>query len=1299
MNRLIRTIFSAVLLFTGLLLNANGAAPSGRFRGIVPPSGQVTSVFSITQDDTGYIWMGTDQGLFRYDGFDYINYRCNGLDSLSLVNNLINTLTCSRGLLYIGTDSGISIYDPTTDSFRTVQGSPGKHVKSLHIEGDSVYAATTTGLYLFDNGSQEKLLDGHFTVIRPVGNQLWAGSYNSIWSGSEGVWTRHDLSGSLSGRKVLVLDICQDTREPEALWIGTEAGLLHYDTTTSTCSRHLLKDNPVKTFLYCDDDLWLGTDSGAAVLQDGKRQIIFRHDITDASSIPDNVVWALARDHRGNIWLGTDHGAAITDTGQSYRFTGLNRITGQTDGLDVGLMTFGSDGNLWLAGRNGLICSCPALDRGFNIKADSPSSHGKLSHNKVRGLFDDGHRLWIASDGGLDCFDYASRRVRNFRVTEPTGRYSSNWMYTIAEDRFHRLWLGTYDGGVFIVDKKRLLSAQSGANVACDLHLSRDSSPALRSDVVRRILIRDDRAYIVYGNSLDIIGIPDSRGNWPEVAAQKILMPSDDFILTLKEDGDYIWIGTDRFLYRLDAQNRLERIEGLEDYILSLDVCDGKVWIAGKNVIASYCPASREIIHFPTDGLPLMSVCHTDDRMLFGTVDGVLEASRGSQAPAPASGHRVIITELRTDDEVICAGLADGISLPADRNSFTLTLSSFSYGSSDDIILYRLKGFDDTWRKLERDENRAAFINVPSGRYDFEFGLKEDVDRGEWDGVSVDIAHPWYRSTLAYLLYVLAVIILCFIGIYSLNMNHRLKMEHAERQRAITAADNKTKFLANVAHDFKSPLSIILASVSKMSADESDAIKTRELQAMQKNADKMNLLLHSMVEFNADGTSSTLFVPTPVSITDFAKEVWNRYVPTFLNKDINYRFVSDRIDYMFLLDKVQMESAIDNLLSNALKFTSRGGNILMSVVRGEESADMLYVDIKVEDTGCGISEDELPKIFNRYFCGESARNINLGGTGIGLDLVKQAVEQHKGHISVTSTPGKGSCFTIRLSTMKSDALALKNSTGEETDSLYSLSQVWQHNRKPNILLVEDNPDIRDLLVASLGRDYVLFTAEEGEAGLDVLKSEKIDLVVTDIAMPGMDGLTMSRTIRNSLDTAFLPIIVLTGKDDAQTRIQSYEYADAFIAKPFDINYLNGVIIKLLIKHEQYLERIRRQKVTTPQAEDVESPDENFLREMMAIVSAHIDDSEFTASVLHEESHWSEKQIYRKIKQLTGKTVSEFIRDVRMDKAAAYLAQGKLTVKEVMFKVGYTTQSYFTKCFKEKFGILPSEYTQRGIKSE
>ncbi len=1307
MKRLLR--FIECLTATLLSISLQAAAPSGRFTPVVLPSGQVSSVFAICQDSAGFIWMGTDEGLLRYDGYDFRSYNWQKDDSLSLVNNIVNTLCYDsrRNRLIIGTDKGISEYNPFTDTFSTISGSRGKHVKSVYTQGPLLYAATTTGLYLFEERQARKMLDGHFTIIRELQSGLWAGSYEAIYRYDGKDWHRYDLSGILKTKNILVLDICEDLSTKGALWIGAEDGLYHYLPDKGKCDRVLLKGVPVKTFLPSGDDLWMGTDNGVAVLQEGEEVTFFRHDVKDYNSIPNNVIWALAADNSSNMWLGTDHGAATCDLAQAFRFTGVDKITGGNAGLDIGLMSVGGRSGIWLAGRDGLICSNTSLDKGFHLKADSPSVHGKLSHNKVRDLYDDSSRLWIASDGGLDYYDYARARVYNCHITEPTSTFSSNWMYAIAEDEDHRLWLGTYDGGLFCVNKKKILSGKG--NVVCDLHLSTSSVPALQSNIVRALACKDSLLYVVYGNSLDIFTLQGSQIE----KKQSLRMPDDTFILTIKKSDGALWIGTDRFLYRLEDDGRPEKVSGFESYMMSLDIYDGKIWVAGKNALASYDPQTCKWQHYPTNGLPLLSICHVSDRVLLGTVDGLLELSADNALSKETSRNPVRITELRINDRVVQPGVkydgvaildenanfASTIKLPSKRNSFSISLSAFSYGQSDDTFLYRLKGFDDNWRQLKNSTNKATFINVPSGHYRFEYALLNDtaVQESGMSFIDIDIAKPWYQSTWAYILYILAAAALLLLVYFELSIRHRLKMEHLERQRAIDMANSKTEFLANIAHDFKSPLSIIMGFISGMTQRESDSMKTRELQTVQKNAEIMNRLLHSMAEFNADG-SSMLFVPTPVSIPDFARDVWMRYSQVFADKGINCRFVTDDINYLFLIDKVQMESALQNLLSNALKFTPRGGNILMSVSKVDQSSEMVYADIKVEDTGCGIPEDELPKIFNRYYCGESSKRMNPSGTGIGLDIVKQVVELHKGRISVSSTVGKGSVFTIRLSTMKADSFAIKNQT-ESKASLFSLSQVWRHERKPIILLVEDNADIRDFIIASLGKDYSFLTAEEGKAGLALLKTEKVDLVVTDIAMPGMDGITMARSIRSNLDTTFLPIIILTGKDDQDTRVNTYEYCDAFITKPFDINHLNDNIIRLLIKHEQYLESSRRQKMLSVGTEEVESPDDNFLKEMIRIISEHIDDSEFSASVLHEQSHWSEKQIYRKLKQLTGKTVSEFIRDVRMDKAAAYLIQGKLTIKEVMFKVGYTSQSYFTKCFKERFGILPSEYADSNTGAE
>ena len=363
----------------------------------------------------------------------------------------------------------------------------------------------------------------------------------------------------------------------------------------------------------------------------------------------------------------------------------------------------------------------------------------------------------------------------------------------------------------------------------------------------------------------------------------------------------------------------------------------------------------------------------------------------------------------------------------------------------------------------------------------------------------------------------------------------------------------------------------------------------------------------------------------------------------------------------------------------------------MSVSVGEETEDMLYADIRVADTGCGIAEDELPLVFNRYYRAPSGQKDNPGGSGIGLALVREIVEQHKGKVWATSELGKGTSFTVRLSTMKADSFVLK-SDGKEEVSLHSLSNVWQHDRKPIILLVEDNADIRDFITASLGKDYVFLSAGDGRQGLDIVSKEKVDLVITDIAMPGMDGLAMSRAIRNSLETTFLPIIILTGKNDERTELKSFEYADAFIAKPFNLNYLNNRIIQLLIKHEQYLAKVRQQKILEPsEVEPGRSYDEELLRNVVDIVAKHLEDPDLSAAALCAESRFGSKQVYRKIKQLTGLSIVEFIRDTRLQKAAQYLSQGKLSVTEVMYKVGFTTASYFSKCFKEKFGVPPSEY--------
>ncbi len=1319
-------------------------ATRGRFRALPAVGGGLASVFNIVQTEDGFFWFGSSDGLVRYDGYGYRTYRHSAEDSTSLCNNMVNALyiDSSSGRLYVGTDEGACVYDSSRDCFERIRQCGRRHVKAFATDGGNLLVGTTTGLLkLFDDGSVQTftadrsgLPSDHIASILNTGSDIWLGSYDHLYRmRDDGGFDIHRISDL--GRNILILDIAQDpgagaasgvgggtsgheaaasgsaggasgqggaaaraggetsgadSGRGESLWIGTEAGMLNYNPHDGS-SRTYLQNVPVKDFYFAGDGLWVGTDYGLYLMSSDGSFSNYRHESGNSNSLPDNVIWCIYGDSDGNLWVGTDHGVSITEGLTKSRFLDVGKMTGSTEGLDVRVIA--SDGDfLWLGGRNGLIKYNLNSGAGRWYKSDSGPSDERLSHNKVRDLYDDGKGLWIASDGGLDYLSAASGKVRHFYLTEPTGRYSSNWMYSLGEDRYGRLWAGTYDGGLYVIDKDRLLSGTS----VCDRHFSRISSPSISSDVARYLAITPGYAATAEGNNIDIVDIDD-------FSVSTVSLDLGENISDMLADGDSVWVSTGRGVYVL-SEGRIRSASDMDINVSSLMKCGDEICAICPGSLFFMDVGTGEWTRVPSADM-LQSGVSVGTRMFFGTTDGVLELERtafAGDSPTPEAAITGLIFNNETVEvgreyfsDVILPrsiGSMDKIVLPHKMNSFSLEFSAFDFGMDRCSYVYRLKGFDPEWQETTPGEHRAVFINVPQGKYEFEVAasLPEKAGYGKVASLGIKLRPVWYASTAAYIFYILVFAGFVLWVIYYLRMKNQLRIEQMERERALKAADMKTEFLANVSHEFKSPLSVILNLVGKLSSSEPDSLRLNELQTVRQNAEKIHLLMNQVVEFN-ENRNTSLFVPTATSLVELVRGVYARYETAFREKDISSRFVADKIDYVFTLDRVGMETVVENLLSNALKFTPKGGSVLVSVTVGEETSDMLYADIRVENTGAGIREEELPLIFNRYYRAPSNQQDNPDGSGIGLALVKQIVEQHKGRVTASSEPGKTTAFTVRLSTMKADSFLLKPSEEEEF-SLHNLSKVWQHERRPIILLVEDNFDLRDLITASLGKDYDFLVADEGQQGLDLIAKEKIDLVITDLTMPGMDGLTMSKAIRNSLNTSFLPIIILTGKVDMETQMTAFDYADAFISKPFSLNFLNNRIIQLLIKHEQHLAKMRQRQMLEPEVEESGlSFDEKLLQEVMSIISRHIDDPDFSASALCNESRYSNKQIYRKIKQLTGMSIVELIRDTRLRKAAALLSQGKLSVTEVMYKVGFTTASYFAKCFKEKFGVTPSEY--------
>lgn len=1300
-----------ILLLTLLLMGAlcghgQNSAP-GYFHQLPRIGGKISPAFALVQDDDRFIWIGTDDGLVRYDGHSYEIYHHDATNPRTIVNNRINTLLYDRqeGTLFVGTDIGAAVYDSRKDNFRRLDACGTRHVKAFLRQGDSLWIGTTTGLLLLNRKDGRKSLydesnadrhipSEHIACCREIDGELWFGAYNYLYRLlPDGEFEPHPLPGSERYHNNLLLDIAADDRHPGMLWLGTERGLIHYDPVLRS-SRLYLENTPVKNFLPVGKgSLWIGTDNGLYIKDGSDRFNRFRHEVENSRSLPNNVVWAVFRGDDGNIFLGTDHGICVATAPNDCVFHGIGKLTGSDDGIDVGVIRCDPAGNLWLGGMNGLIRSNPQGGPGVWYK--SGTGRQRLSHNKVRDLYTDSGEVWIASDGGLDRYDHATGRISHHPITEKSGRYSSNWMYAVQKDCRGRLWIGTYDGGLFVVGKDRLCG--NGVPVIADRHFSKESHPAISGNIVSQLALNESFCAVLTNGGLDIVDL-----DMQSVSA--LALPDALTANTLASDNRTIWIGTDRGICRLDADGGLHNVPGLSLPVRALIPHNDRVWVLCDSGISSYDPARKQWSHHPPAEGPVLCGTVHSDKLYLGTIDGYFEF-RKHNTGASSAPERVVITTLLLNNRPVAVGESyggdillpenitrtKGITLRHQQNSFALEFSSLRFINPGGRFAYRLNGFDDQWQQTADNSNRAVFINVPAGTYLFEVcALEPDGSLSpEITSLNVRIRPLWYATTVAFLIYGLFLAGFTLWIVYFIRMRHQLQIEHMEREKTLKLVAMKSEFFANLSHEFKNPLSIIIGLISRMVTSESDALRSHELRSVQSNAEKMHLLINQMLDFNENG-ASPLFIPAATSIQELARTVFDRQAPAFAQKGVNIRFMADDIGYIFMVDRIKMESVLENILSNALKFTPEGGSVLMSVSLGEQTSDMLYADIRIEDTGCGIRSDELPFIFNQYYRAPSNQSGNPNGTGIGLYLAKKTVEMHKGKLSVSSAPGKGSCFTIRLSTMKADSFLLQSVPGEAF-SLHNLSKVWQHSRKPILLLVEDNPDIRDLIVASLGEDYTFHVASEGTKGLELLASEKIDLVITDIAMPGMNGLEMSRAIRSSIRSAFLPIIVLTGLNDMQTRLQSFEYADAFIAKPFNLNYLNSRIIQLLIKHEQYLTKMKQQQMLTPQVETLQSSDERFLQEIVDIVNRHISDPGFSAAVLCEESRYGSKQIYRKIKQLTGMGVVEFIRDTRLQKAALYLSQRKLSVTEIMYMVGFTTASYFSKCFKTKFGVTPSEY--------
>lgn len=1264
-------------------------------------SPEARSVRCFMQDEQGLLWMGTNKGLFSYDGYRASAHFTPG----SPENQMVHCgLFYREEYLLLGTEQGLLMYNFRNDTYVPFETEIRKDIRSMALTGSDLWLGCADGLYRYHFADRQltRMFDTPGEELRTGIVYALLIDQGYLYLGANGQFGRVSLQNyryeffPSNGVRRLVNALRKDPFR-NCIWIGEGNRLTRFNLVD-----HSFESYPgfpvVKAIeIDCDQNLVLGTDNGLFLfdLQEAK---LYEHNTQRPYSLASNVVWSLFKDRSDHLWMGTDYGISMAPRYRRYEYLPIFHFTGIGRGNQFSTLYRDSRGTYWLGGDNGLLQtrSLNGVDpnlRWFNMS--NPDAF--LRHNHIRHILEDSAQtLWIASDFGVCRYDEQSGKLIPYLIYSRDNLLNANWAYHLADDGSGNLWVASYNGGLFRIGKQQLTGPQT-LQVA-DAHYSIQNG--LASNHIDQIVFDPSgRLWALHQNHrIDCLN-PVTDAITP--------IPTDSFTRQqpvtrlLSNGGPYLWMGFRNGVCRIDPLTLRAQTVDFPDaenaVVYSLIAVDSTVWASSTEGIWMIDTASLSVSHF-NPGNRLFSCAFFDKErreVLLGGADAIALSSP-SLSESPDSDGKLVLSSIlvngkkyvnRPDQPSV--RYASRIVLPYNQNSLTLQFSDLQYATDgmQRSYLYTLDPDTRNWVALKSTEPSLSLTKISPGTYTLTLAAKgaNNNPPRPLSTFQIVIRPPWYYSHTALILYLLLLTALVLWIIHFFRQRHNLKIARIEREKTAEQAQMKIDFFTNIAHEFKTPLSLIIAPLSRIMQDKKWKSERESLELIHQSAMKLNTLVQQAIAYYRDDSeSSPGLICTHIELVDFVRSLFEACKPPMREKEIECVFHS-QVDALWLdADPIKLESIVNNLLSNAAKYTPRGGTILLSLQPLPEAQS---VELSVSDTGIGIEAKEFPYLFQRFY--QSPDNKEKGGTGIGLYLVKRFAEMHGGTVRVVSSPGGGSTFTVRLPL----AQAFANSAASDADPT-ALAAAEDSTAKPLLVVVEDNVAIAQFISQSLTPEFRCVVAHNGKSGLKICTDLLPDLIIADIMMPVMDGLEMSRQLKASLPTSTIPIILLTAKDDKATELQSMHLKiDAFIAKPFDFDALYSRVKQLLEARKSWAKRLRIEELTTPEVKAVVSDDEKFLAGTTRLIEEQMANPDLNVSFLCNRMQMTQKQLYRKIKALTGLTPVDYIKSIRMKKAAILLSNKNFTVSEVMYKVGFSNHSYFAKCFHQEFGKNPSQFPE------
>ena len=1343
------TIHVLALFIIGLFFHLAGQAADYRFRHLTSQDGLPhQQVETMTQDQKGNIWIGTRNGLVRYDGYEMRSYFHDNANEHSLSNNFVKVLRCDRqGRIWVCTESGISRYRPATDDFVSYHDGT-EHVLSLVETQAGKIIGGGDHLSVYDEEQdmfvQYPSLEIGFIVSMAVSpdDHLYVASNNSIYSYDATLTKISRLDASVYDVFTTGIDgiIPMTFDHTGRLWLGRNGqGVMCIDLKTNETTTYLPRElsNGIVRAITEDNDqnIWLGTEKGITVIHPNGTSEIIRHRFQSASMLSDNAIYCILNDRGGNLWIGSYFGGVdiLLRSNQQFAWAEPSYAEGHLSGKVVRQMVETQPGHFWIATEDAGVMLYDAITGLFTPFTPNGSDIGTNVHS----LYYDSDRqeMWIGTfRQGLFRYHLPTHSLRRYLLTRGL---PSDAIFDFACDEQGQLWIATTQG-------LRRYDASTDTFVA--------PTDELLAGLFVYCLCADGKGHIWAGTSNSgLFCIETATGKVKQWTRQQGEL-NDNYVSCLFMDSQQrLWIGTNNSgLQYADAPYAKLKTFNADAQLNNATICaisenaNKQLWITTGRGLYRYDLQQLSLKRFTVqDGLPTnqfnfaSALLATDGRMYFGTVNGMVSMQYNENTASSSTAeeqHVVHLSALSINNLPVTASTPDTPLLKAFDDTDTIFLShdqartfTIQYGviepGKNSSVEYQLwlEGIDTGWRNVG-SERRFNGYNLRPGTY--KLHLRASTSTDGWDKspqrvLTIIVRPPFYLTTWAFLLYALLIAIMVYTAwrIVDGRMKSRNEVQLARMEKAkIEEVDRaKLDFFTTVSHELKTPLSLIVAPLRSIAKQELNEESQAHLNMAIKNTQKMALLINELVTFNKIETDQFPFYVQRGNPLEFIAHDVNTFAGAAHNGKLQLSVVIEDNGEEVWFSPDYVERILNNLLSNALKFTPEGGfiNVRASI---EEADTMTYLCFSVADTGIGIAKEEQQNIFSRYYQTKRGHNTNNSGWGIGLSVVKRLVEVHHGSISLESEIGQGSTFTCKLCADQrafpaeslihgekelipvsqyrfrdNEVQSIKSEIASDEDTNLDAQSSYLDSRS-TLLIVEDNTDLQDYLCQYFSKDYRVLRAVNGREALTVIGEQEVDVVVSDVMMPEMDGITFCQTLKSSMQTSHIPVILLTAKSDTADVVAGYKSgAEAYVSKPFDPE-----VLELQLKNIMQLQKTRQTEVQQASDEaDIEATslsdlDKNFIRQINELVDQHLGNSDFSVGDITTALCISRSLLHTKMKTLVGLSMGDFIRKKRLDRACQMLSQG-YNVSETAYATGFSDPNYFSRTFKKHVGVNPSEY--------